>query len=474
MKRFAIFLLALLCARSPAAADKPNIILIFADDLGWKDVSWHDASGFIETPHLDRLRKEGMTFTAAYAAAGNCAPSRACLLSGQYGPRHGVYAVGDTNRGPKAKFRLTPVPNVQQLRPDIVTVAEALKAQGYATGHFGKWHLGSDAKGTGPRQQGFDVSPPELIAPPGNRGEDEESTGAKKRGKHPADDPKRAFSITRAACDFMTDNKDKPFFAFVAHHAVHSGLQARPATLEKFQQKAGSVKGDHVPALLAGCIYDMDDAVGQLLAKVAALGLEQNTLIVFTSDNGGPPPSSNEPLRGAKGGYYEGGIREPMLVRWPGKVKPGSTCDVPVINLDFYPTFLAAAGGQAAAGLDGESLLPLLQGASALQRSAIFWHFPGYLDGPVNRGRDPVFRTRPVSVIRQGDWKLHLYHEEWLLDGGKESLATNRAVELYNLATDPGERKDVSLENTAKRDELLASLLSWIGSTKAPLPARRP
>jgi arylsulfatase A-like enzyme len=464
-------------ATSTRADDRPNIVLIFADDLGWKDVSWQTSSGFIETPNLDRLRKDGMMFTAAYAGAGNCAPSRACLLSGKYTPRHGIYAVGDTDRGPKNLFRLSPVPNTQRLRPGIVTIAEALKGLGYATGHFGKWHVGSGASGTGPRQQGFDVSPPGLI-PPGDAAEDDEGVGRRARRQNKkqseSDDPKKAFSITAAACDFITQNKDRPFFAYVSHHAVHSALQARPETLARFREKARTAAEPHVTALLAACIFDLDDSVGRLLAKLSELDLDRKTLVVFTSDNGGPPPSTNEPLRGAKGGYYEGGIREPFLVRWPATVKPGSSSDTPVINLDLYSTFVAAGGGTPAPDLDGENLLSLFRGeSSGLANRALFWHFPGYLDKPVNRGRDPVFRTRPVSVIRKGDWKLHLYHEEWLLDGGKDALSTNKAVEVYNLERDPGERTDLANAETAIRDELLGDLLAWMDKTKATLPTKR-
>jgi arylsulfatase A-like enzyme len=164
-----------------------------------------------------------------------------------------------------------------------------------------------------------------------------------------------------------------------------------------------------------------------------------------------------------------------MIVRWPGVVQAGTTCDVPVVNVDFYPTFLAAAGAPPPSGrpLDGASLLPLLQGKPALERQAIFWHFPGYLDGPVPRGRDPVFRTRPVSVIRKGDWKLHLYHEEWLLDGGRERLDVNNAVELYDMASDPREEHNVAATKSAQRDDLLADLLGWMSTIKAPLPTKR-
>lgn len=459
MRHGALFLLVLLFFLVPGApclaTASPNIVLIFADDLGWKDVAYQ-GSDFYETPNIDRLAREGMVFTAGYAAAGNCAPSRACLLSGQYTPRHGVYAVGDTNRGPKSLMRMIPIPNTRHLAPANVTIAEALGSAGYATGCFGKWHLGSAAGGTGPGDQGFGTV-----------------MDRNYRGSGVQEDPKGIFTITRAACEFMEKNRERPFFAYVSHHAIHSGLQARQATLARFQKKAAGKQHDH--ALYAACTHELDAGVGLLLKKLADLGVEKNTLVVFTSDNGATPQSSQEPLRGNKGSYYEGGIREPFIVRWPGVTKPGSRCDVPVINVDLYPTFLAAAGVATPSGkvLDGESLLPLLRGSGSLRREAIFWHFPGYLNSPVTRGRDPVFRTRPVSVIHRGDWKLHLYHEEWVLDGGRERLDRNNAVELYNLASDIAERENLATVRPKKRDELLGHLLAWITATGSPLPSAK-
>ena len=216
--------------------------------------------------------------------------------------------------------------------------------------------------------------------------------------------------------------------------------------------------------------------MGRLLAKIKELGLEENTLVVFTSDNGGTQQSSQEPLRGNKGCYYEGGVREPFIVRWPGVVKPGSKCDVPVINVDLFPTFLAAAGAKVDKQLDGESLMPLLKQDGPLKREAVFWHFPGYLDNPVIRGREldvrTGFRTRPVSVIRKGDWKLHLYLEEWQLDGGRDKLATSNAAELYHMSEDSGERTNLATTNPEKRDELLNDLLAWHKSVGALLPTK--
>ena len=435
---------------------KPNIVFIFADDLGWKDVGYQ-GSDFMETPNIDRLAKEGMVFSAGYAGAGNCAPSRACLLSGTYTPRHHVYAVGSTDRGPKASQRLVPIPNKSGLAKQNITFTDALKSAGYVTGIFGKWHL-SGPDGAEPREQGFDVT--------------FETFGG--WSKKEPDNPKAIYSLTKAADEFMEKNKDRPFLVYLPHYAIHTKQESRKSTLAHFEAKTPGKQ--HHDALYAACTYDLDDGIGILLKKIKELGLEENTLVVFTSDNGGTQQSSQEPLRGNKGCYYEGGIREPFIVRWPGVTKPGSTCDVPVINVDLFPTFLAAAGIPVPANkvLDGESLLPLLKGDGALTRPAIFWHFPGYLDGPVIRGREldlrTGFRTRPVSVIHKGNWKLHLYHEEWQLDGGREKLATNHAVELYNLAEDIGERNNLADSNPAKRDELLDDVLAWLKATHALVP----
>lgn len=470
----------------------PNIVVILADDLGWKDTGYA-GTDFYETPNIDRLAKEGMVFTNAYACGANCAPSRACLMSGQYTPRHGVFAVDSTLRGPVNLMRLVPIPNKSGLAQAEVTIADMLKAQGYATGIFGKWHLGGK-DGAPPSAQGFD-----FVMDPAGRDEGSATTGsAKVRGarkankaaantgaatqKPPAQsgrpgargtaDPKGIFAITKSAGEFMETNKDRPFFAYVAHHAIHTPLQARPETIARFKAKTPGKQ--HTDAIYAACTYDFDEGVGLLLNKIKQLGLESNTLLIFTSDNGGTPASPQEPLRGNKGCYYEGGIREPFIARWPGVIKPLTTSDVPIVNVDLFPTFAAAAGAQVPKDkiLDGENLLPLFRGGKSLERKAVFWHFPGYLNNPVIRGRDPVFRTRPVSVIRKGDWKLLLYHEEWVLDGGAANVPGNHAVELYNLTKDEGERQDLAASEPTKRDELLRDLQRWMKSVNAPIPTK--
>jgi arylsulfatase A-like enzyme len=470
MKFLGVSGLVFFLALSSLAASRPNIVLIFADDLGWRDVGYQGAT-FYETPNLDRFAGEGMVFSDAYAAAANCAPSRACLLSGTYTPRHAVYAVDSTDRGPKKLQRMIPIPNKSGLAVENVTMADALKAAGYVTGIFGKWHLGGK-DGAKPGEQGFDVVV-DTYSGAERGGEVATPARRQRRPGSENDDPKGVYSLTEAAGDFMEENRHRPFFAFVSHHAIHTRLEARPETLKKFEEKAvGKIDAD---PLYAACTYDFDDSIGLLLRRIKDLGLEQNTLVVFTSDNGATQKSSQEPLRGSKGGYYEGGIREPFIARWPGKIKSGSTCDVPVINVDLYPTFLAVAGVRPPKDkiLDGESLLPLFEGRKKLKRDSIFWHFPGYLDNPVIRGRDPNFRTRPVTVMRQGDWKLHLYHEEWQLDGGRAGLATNNAVELYDLRNDIGEWENLTRKNTRKRDQMLNGMFRWMESSGATMPVEK-
>ncbi|MEJ7673898.1 MAG: sulfatase-like hydrolase/transferase, partial [Chitinophagaceae bacterium] len=330
---------------------------------------------------------------------------RACMLSGLYNPRHQVYAVGSTMKGPMNLMRLAPVPNNPELEPSFFTVAEALKSAGYSTGIFGKWHLGSESDSTDPGHQGFDVVM-------------ESGPAAKDRKIKVTEDPKGIFEKTDAAIKFITANKDKPFFAYVSHNAVHGPHQARKETLERFKKKKPGKY--HNDALYAACIYDYDASVGQLLAHLKKLGLDKNTLVIFTSDNGGTNITPQEPLRGNKGAFYEGGIREPFIARWTGNIAPGSVNNTPISNIDMYPTFAALGYVKLPSDkiLDGENILPLFAGKQATKRDKLFWHFPGYLDRPVIRPRDSLFRTRPVSTMRKGDYKIFLYHEEWILDGG--------------------------------------------------------
>lgn len=436
-------------AESPGQAfepkQRPNIVLIFIDDMGWKDTG-ANGSDLYETPNIDALAADGLTFTNAYAAAGNCEPSRACLISGQYTPRHHMYAVGSTNRGPHQKMRVLPIPNINSLPQENYTIANAMSEAGYATGMFGKWHLGKQTPHL-PVDQGFQSV--DTMNPPSAKIFEQTA------------DPKNISRITNGACDFMEHHRDEPFFVYIAHHATHMGIQAAPATMAKFSSKGPGKQ--HQNTAFAAMNADMDKSVGRVLQKIKSLGIEDNTIIFFTSDNGGLPQSPQTPLRGFKGMYYEGGIRVPMFVRWPGKIPAGSTSHTPVINIDLYPTFLelASAARSDDKALDGESLVGLVTAATPLKRKSIFWHFPGYLDRANPGARDNEFRTRPVTVIRKGDWKLHLFHEEWSLDGGLNKVATNQSVELYDLSNDIGEHENLAGTASEKRDELISDLLSW-------------
>ena len=454
MKKNVILIFGALWAFFLNADNKPNIILIYADDQGWMDIGYQ-TKGQFQTPTLDKMAREGMTFTNAYTNAANCQPARACLLSGNYTARHHVFAVNSTNRGPKEKMRLVPCPNRDGLAVGDITIADALKGAGYATGHFGKWHLytknGKGGGGALPSQQGFDVTYDSF-------GDGELPEGAKGNKPGPKSDPKGVFDLSSQACDFMEENKDKPFFIYLAHHAPHGPVNSRNSTREKINNP------------YEACVYDLDESVNRVLDKIKDLGIEKKTLVIYTSDNGGCV-KNQKPLRGEKGMYYEGGIRVPMIALWPGVIESGSTCEQPVMQIDLFPTYIKLARTKIDKELDGVNLLPLFKQTGSLKRESIYWHMPGYLDRSKSGARDKNFRTRPVSVIRKGKWKLHLYLEEWILDGGIEKIDTNRAVELYNIDKDISEKNDLALQRKDVRDELLNDLLNWHECVKAPIPS---
>ncbi|MCD6392805.1 MAG: sulfatase, partial [Planctomycetes bacterium] len=373
----------------------PNIIFILIDDMGWRDVGFM-GSKYYETPNIDKLARQGMVFTNAYANAANCAPTRACFLTGQYTPRHGVITVGSSARGQSKDRRLIPVTNDTTLDAHHVTIAEALEPAGYVSASMGKWHMG-DPPELGPVAQGFDVN----VA--GN------SSGSPRGGYFsPYKNPQLPNTggageyltdrLTDEAISFIESNKDRPFFLYLPHYAVHTPIQAKAELVAKYRSKASS--NGQGNAKYAAMVDSVDQGVGRIMKKLDDLKLADNTVVFFFSDNGGyGGATSMRPLRGCKGMFYEGGIREPMIVRWPGTVKPNTTCDEPVISTDFFPTLLNIAGVDKPAGkiLDGVSIMPLLKGAASLGREAIYWHFPAYLQGSHKGSRDAKFRTRPVS-----------------------------------------------------------------------------
>jgi arylsulfatase A-like enzyme len=457
MKQLLIIVFAFLCFHASAknAETKPNIVFILIDDMGWTDVGFMGAK-YYETPNIDKLAKGGMIFTQAYASAANCAPTRASLLSGQYNPRHGVFTVAGSDRGKSKDRRLVPIVNNETLPLDKITIAEALKPAGYVSAAIGKWHVGNT-----PQQQGFDV------------GMERYHLGYK-NGHFKDDGEYLTDRLTDEAVKFIAENKEKPFFLYLAHHAVHTPIQAKENITEKYVEKEGETC--HNQAEYAAMIESVDESVARINKTLEELNLSENTLLIFFSDNGGHGTyTCQKPLRGGKGMYYEGGIREPMFAFWPGKIKAGSVCETPIISTDFYPTFLELAGMEKPENyiLDGESIVPLFNGKNPPNRKAIFWHFPGYLEaysGLTEDSRDPIFRSRPVSVIRKGDWKLLQFYEEWVLDGGREKISTNNSVELYNIKNDIGETLNLCNVEVEKRDELLDELLKWQKETGAKIP----
>lgn len=456
---FSIFLVIISCSsvqkEKSLSSTKPNIVFIMIDDLGWKDVGFM-GSEFYETPNIDRLAKGGMIFTQAYANAANCAPTRACLLSGQYTPRHGVFTVSGSDRGKSKDRRLIPIVNKVTLPLENITIAEALKPAGYISAAIGKWHV----KNT-PQEQGFEV------------GMERYDIGYK-YGHFKEDGEYLTDRLTEEAVKFITTNKENPFFLYLAHHAVHTPIQAKNEITEKYEEKEGA--GCHNQAEYAAMIESVDESVARVNQTLEELGLSENTILIFFSDNGGHGTyTCQKPLRGGKGMYYEGGIREPMFIYWPGKIKAATTSDEAIISTDFYPTFLDLAGAKNPDKyvLDGKSIVPLLQGEKEIDREAIFWHFPGYLEaysGLKEDSRDSIFRTRPVSVIRKGDWKLFQFHEEWVLDDGFKNVETNNSIELYNIKNDISETQNLCNVETEKRNELLHDLLNWQKETKALIP----
>ncbi|HEY7155910.1 MAG TPA: sulfatase [Gemmataceae bacterium] len=439
-------------AAEPAAKARPNIIFILADDLGWTDVGCM-GSKYYETPAIDRLAREGMKLTSYYNCQ-NCAPTRAALMSGQYAPRTGIYTVGTLESG-QARFRKMDVPvNQTRLPLDRVTVAQALKDAGYRTAMFGKWHLGQNGD-YHPSRRGFE----EAIVSMGRHFDFQ--TNPK------VDVPPGAYLadfLTDHAVRFIEKNKDRPFFLYLPHFGVHGPHQAKKELIAKYEKKKPA--GGHHSPIYAAMIDSVDQSVGRILSKLDELKLADNTIVIFSSDNGGVGGyeaagvkaraiTDNAPLRGGKGMLYEGGVRTPFVVRWPGVVRPGSVCDEPAIHVDLFPTFIEMAGGKKPSQpLDGVSLSPLLKDPGAkLSREAIYMHFPGYLEG----NGPGAWRTTPVGVIRSGDFKLLEFYE----DG---------RIELYNVKEDIAEKKDVAKKMPEKTNELRRKLAAWRESIHAAMP----
>jgi len=453
---------------------RPNIVFLLVDDLGWNDVGCY-GSTFYETPNIDRLAKEGIRFTNAYASCPVCSPTRASILTGKYPTRLNIT---DWIPGADPKNRqLLGTKDNNELPLAEITLAETLKEAGYQTGFLGKWHLGE--KGYYPENQGFDLNkgghsagqPASYFYPYKNKRKHWDVPGLEngEAGEYLTD------RLTKEANQFIETNKNQPFLLYLAYYNVHTPIQAKPTLVAKYEQKKGTItsstkadfkseraantkqKQDN-PAY-AGMVQSVDESVGNIMKKLAHLGLSKNTIIIFTSDNGGlttlpkkrKAPTSVVPLRAGKGWLYEGGIRVPTIIKWAGVVPKNSINDKPIISTDFYPTILDMANlpKLPSQHKDGESIVPLFQPNNKFSSRALYWHYPHY-HGSLNR---------PSAAIRVGDYKLI----EWFEDG---------ALELYNLKLDVGEQENLVETMPDKALELKMQLTDWQAETGALYPSK--
>lgn len=445
----ALFLAAAIGAE---AGRPPNVIVILVDDLGQTDIACY-GSRFYETPHVDQLAKDGVRFANGYSACTVCSPTRAALLTGKYPARLHLTDWIAGHERPKAKLR---IPDWQKFLPfEEITLAEQFKAAGYATASIGKWHLTPALKEGDeayyPEKHGFDVNvggyargqPPSYVAP--------------YRIPTLPEGPAGEFLTDREANEavkFIEANKAKPFFVYLPHYAVHTPLGGKAAVIGKYQAKAAkSPDLKQRNATYAALVESVDDALGAIRATLRRLNLEDNTIIVFTGDNGGLLPiTDNAPFRVGKGSAYEGGVRVPFIVCWPGVTKPGLVETTPAITVDLYPTLLELTGIKPMQSLvDGVSLAPLLRTGAKPDRDALFWHYPHYHPGGAT----------PYSAIRSGDFRLVHFYED-----GRD--------ELYDLANDVGETKDLASAQPERAKALRARLDAWLKAVDAQLPSKNP
>ena len=439
----------------------PSFVLFLVDDLGYMDVGAYNPNCFYDTPNVDALAKSGMKFTDGYAANPVCSPTRFGIQTGRYPSRKDATNFFSGRRG--GLFNSAPLHDRMDL--EEVTIAEALKKKGYATLFAGKWHLGPTEE-FWPTKQGYDVNQGGFSKGGPYGGKKYFSPYGNPRMTDGPDGEHLPDRLASETCKFIEKNKDKPFFAMLSFYSVHTPLIGRPDLVEKYKKRAKKITGAEFGdeelvwpknkgkrkvrilqkhAVYGAMVEAMDLAVGKVLDKLEKLGLDDEVVVAFTSDNGGlstseGSPTSNLPLRGGKGWLYEGGIRENFLVRWPGVTKPGSICEHPVMSTDFFPTFVKAAGGKpkGVGPIDGVDLMPLLKGGDELKRDALCWHYPHYS----NQG------GFPGGAIRMGNLKLVERFED-----GK--------VHLYDLSKDIGERNDVAAKHPDKVKAMRKKLHAW-------------
>ncbi len=423
---------------------KPNIVFILADDLGYTQMGF-DGSHYYQTPYLDKLASEGMRFTNAYAACSVCSPTRASIMTGKYPAR---LHITDFIPGSKKDGYPLSQPDWQKFLPlEEVTFAEKLKEKGYNTALFGKWHLSTNY-----------LPPESLPYNPDKQGFNEvfithKPSGLDQPWQDAENDSHNIDTLTSRSLEFLEKNKSNPFFLFVSHNAIHSPLKEKAASIQKYKNRQGSEEPENNP-VIGAMIERLDSSCGKIFNKLSELGLEENTLIIFFADNGGlKQDASQAPLREGKGWFYEGGIKEPLIVKWKDVVAPATVSKSLVSSIDFFPTFLEIAGiTTIPENVDGKSLVPVLKDPEAEIHQTLFWHFPHYHNGP------------PCGVIRNGKWKLIEWYDNSLLNTGKP------AYELFDLENDISE--SVSLADSMKTLtlKLAGELQRWRKDVNAQMP----
>ncbi len=446
------------------AQEKPSIILINVDDLGYKDVSFNN-SKYYDTPNIDKLVSGGVIFNNGYAGAANCAPSRACLLSGLNTPRHGIFTVGSSARGKTTDRKIIPIKNNTILNLKLPTIAKNFVIAGYKTINIGKFHVGKK-----PAKYGFT----ENIA--GNHHGHPKTYFSPYKNPNIKDGPKGEYlpdRLTSEAIKFIDINKTKPYFLYLPYYSVHTPLQGKKELVEIYKKNGKLTDINQIK--YAAMIKSLDNNIGRLTKYLQKNNLLDNTIIVFTSDNGGVYSFSPQlPLRAGKGSYYEGGIRVPFAIRWPaGKIPANQRLDARVSQLDLLPTLANLAGIKIANnkfdGIDISEYILNKNNSNNIHNRAIFFHFPIYLQRYSKskntahesfKSRDPLFRTRPESAIILGDYKLIKYYED------------KNDYELFNLKKDPSEQINIAQKHPQIKADLLKKLDNWLVKTKAPIPTK--
>lgn len=466
VRTFSFILLLSILFSCSTKKQQPNFVFILVDDLGWADVKCNYPESFYNTPNIDKMAENGMRFTNAYSANPVCSPSRAAIMTGKHPNRVDItdWIPGDD---PKNRPLLGPQDR-DNLALEEITIAEKLKEKGYKTGFIGKWHLGGE--GFYPEEQGFDINigGHDKGSPPG---------GYYSPYKNPklTDGPEGEYltdRLTDESIKFISENKEDPFFLYLAYYTVHTPIQAAKKHIEKYERKRNQLRLDSIPhkkegegwtklvqedAAYASMVAAMDENVGRIAKALKEQGLDKNTWIIFTSDNGGlstlrrkNAPTSNDGLRAGKGWCYEGGIRVPLVIDGPGIADRGSVSNELVIGMDYFTTILNLAGIEHEDN-DGESLLPLITEGKPLDRDELFWHYPHYHGSA----------WKPGSALRKGEWKFIIHYED-------------NSAELYHLKNDPGETTNLINDFPQKADELKKILFEKLNETKAKFPQPNP